>query len=199
MTVHHHKSGAVGPRSCGAADATQHVPTNGVDATLRLGSGQAPRVPTYDVGAENTHRRRTSRVPIKLLPSACPSRRGCRNQTGFMLLEVVLAVFLLSICLFALIDSLGRCVAAARSVQSYSTSEVLLANKCFEFRVERDQDILDQEGQFPDYPGYSWSRRLESTETEGLWQQTVTVYWYERGQIASDSVVEYKYLPDKQR
>ena len=133
--------------------------------------------------------------PVRRLPKMT----SCRHDAGFMLLEVVLAVFLLSICLFALIDSLGRCVAAARSVQSYSTSEVLLANKCFEFRVERDQDILDQEGQFPDYPGYSWSRRLESTDTEGLWQETVTVYWYERGQVASDSVVEYKYLPDKQR
>ena len=118
---------------------------------------------------------------------------------GFVLLEVVFAVFLLSISMFALIDSLGRCVAAARSVQSYSTSEILLANKCFEFRVERGEDILDQEGKFSDYPGYSWSRRLESTDTEGLWQQTVTVYWYERGHVASDSVVGYAYLPEKQR
>jgi len=125
--------------------------------------------------------------------------RGGRRRSGFLLLEVVLAVFILAVAMVALIDSLGRCVAAARSVQCYSTSEILLANKCFEFSVERSDDILDQDGQFTDYPGYSWSRRLESTDTEGLWKQTVTVYWYERGQVASDSVVEYKYLPDKTR
>lgn len=122
-----------------------------------------------------------------------------RGEGGFLLLEVVLAVALLAISMFAIIDSLGRCVAAAKAVQSYSVSEILLANKGFEFRAERAGDIFDQEGTFDDYPGYSWSRRLERTDTEGLWQQTLTVYWHERGNVASDSVVEYRYLPEKQQ
>jgi hypothetical protein len=122
----------------------------------------------------------------------------CRND-GFMLLEVILAVALLAISMFAIIESLSRCLAAARAVQSYSTSEILLANKSFEFRTERPTDILDQEGEFQDYPGFSWSRKLERTDNEGLWQQTITVYWYERGKLASDSVVEYRYMPDKQQ
>jgi hypothetical protein len=116
-----------------------------------------------------------------------------------MLLEVILAVTLLAISMVAIIGSLGQCLAAARAIQSYSTSEILLANKSFEFRTERPTDILDQEGEFDDYPGFSWSRKLEGTDTEGLWTQTITVYWYERGKLASDSVVEYRYLPDKQR
>lgn len=122
-----------------------------------------------------------------------------RRAGGFMLLEVILAVALLAISMFAIIESLSRCLAAARAVQSYSTSEILLANKSFEFRTERPTDILDQEGEFEDYPGFSWSRKLDRTDTDGLWTQTITVYWYERGKLASDSVVEYRYLPDKQR
>ena len=114
-----------------------------------------------------------------------------------MLLEVILAVALLAISMFAIIDSLGRCVAAAKAVQSYSISEVLLANKSFEFRAARAGDIFDQEGTFEDYPGYSWSRKLERTDTEGLWQQTISVYWQERGNTVSDSIVEYRYLPEK--
>jgi hypothetical protein len=116
-----------------------------------------------------------------------------------MLLEVILAVTLLAISMVAIIGSLSQCLAAARAVQSYSTSEILLANKSFEFRTERPTDILDQEGEFEDYRGFSWSRKLDGTDTEGLWKQTITVYWYERGKLASDSVVEYRYLPDKQR
>lgn len=127
---------------------------------------------------------------------------GCgtpqRSEGGFMLLEVILAVALLAITMFAIIDSLGRCVAAAKSVQSYSVSEILIANKSFEFRTERGGDIFDQEGTFNDYPGYSWSRRLEGTDIEGLWKQTIAVYWHERGNVVSDSVVEYRYLPEKQ-
>ena len=122
-----------------------------------------------------------------------------RRDSGFMLLEVILAVTLLAISMVAIIGSLGQCLAAARAIQSYSTSEILLANKSFEFRTERPTDILDQEGEFDDYPGFSWSRKLEGTDTEGLWTQTITVYWYERGKLASDSVIEYRYLPDKQR
>jgi hypothetical protein len=122
-----------------------------------------------------------------------------RHESGFMLLEVILAVTLLAISMVAIIASLSQCLAAARAVQSYSTSEILLANKSFEFRTERPTDILDQEGEFEDYPGFSWSRKLEGTDSEGLWKQTITVYWYERGKLASDTVVEYRYLPDKQR
>ncbi len=122
-----------------------------------------------------------------------------RRDSGFLMLEVILAMALLAISTIAITESLGRCLAAARAIQSYSTSEILLANKSFEFRTERPTDIFDQEGEFEDYPGFSWSRKLERTDTEGLWQQTITVYWYEHGQLVSDYVVEYRYLPDKQR
>ena len=116
-----------------------------------------------------------------------------------MLLEVMLAVVLVAIGLSVLLQGLGRCLAAARSVQSYAVVQNLIANKSYEFRIERPSDYLNQEGTFEDYPGYTWSRTLESTDTESLWLQTITVFWWERGKLASDSVVEYKYLPQKQQ
>jgi Tfp pilus assembly protein PilV len=122
-----------------------------------------------------------------------------RGQAGFMLLEVVFATTLVAVGLFALIDGLGRCLAAVHTVQNYTIADTLLANECCVFRVERPTDMLDQEGDFPDYPGFTWARKLEQTDTEGLWQQTITVYWYERGRLASESVVEYRYLPEKQQ
>ena len=125
-------------------------------------------------------------------------RRG-RGAGGFLLLEVLLAVAILGISLFVLIVWLGRCVAAARSVQTYSVTDILLANKSYEFRTERPTDILNQQGSFDDCPGYTWTRTFDTTDTEGLWQQVITVYWYEQGRQASASVVEYRYLPDKQR
>ena len=125
--------------------------------------------------------------------------RRNRGAGWFLLLEVLLAIFLLGLSVFVLVEGLSRCVAAARSVQNYSVSDILLANKSYEFRTERPTDILDQQGSFDDYPGYTWTRTFRNTDTEGLWQQVITVYWYERGQQASDSVVEYRYIPDKQR
>ncbi|HTS16730.1 MAG TPA: hypothetical protein VMP11_04085 [Verrucomicrobiae bacterium] len=122
-----------------------------------------------------------------------------RHEGGFLLLEVLLAVFVLAMSGFVLLEGLSRCVAGARAVENYTISDILLANKSYEFRTERPTDILDQEGTFEDYPGYTWARKFEGTDTEGLWIQTITVYWYEHGRQVSDSVVEYRYLPDKQR
>jgi Tfp pilus assembly protein PilV len=122
-----------------------------------------------------------------------------QDEAGFLLLEVLMGVFLLAVSVFVLVEGLSQCVASARSIQSYTVSDILLANKSYEFRTERPTDILDQQGAFDDFPGYSWSRKFENTDIEGLWQQTITVYWHERGNEVSDSVVEYRYLPDKER
>ena len=127
--------------------------------------------------------------------------RTRRTESGFMLLEVMLAVAFLAVALFALINALSRCLSAAQSVQNYSIAQTLLANKAYEFRVERPADDLNQEGEFTDYPNYKWSRALDSIDSEelkGVWKQTISVSWTERGQTMTDSIVEYRYLPEKQ-
>jgi type II secretion system protein I len=136
---------------------------------------------------------------MKLPRHRTPLPRRIDAVAGFILLEVLVATTILTIGLFALIDELSQCVAAARRVQNYSVAENLLANKCYEFHTDRATDYLDQESPFEDLPGWSWERKFESTDAEGLWQQTITVYWYERGKLFSDSAVEYRYLPQKPR
>jgi type II secretion system protein I len=121
-----------------------------------------------------------------------------RQQQGYMLLEVVLASMLVAIGLAVMLSSLGRCLAAARGIQNYTIAETVLANKCYDLRMDLT-NYLPQEGDCEDFPGFKWRRDFEETETEGLWKQTVTVYWNERSREVSDSVVEYRYLPEKQR
>ncbi|MCG3149251.1 MAG: hypothetical protein PCFJNLEI_02711 [Verrucomicrobiae bacterium] len=121
------------------------------------------------------------------------------RQQGFMLLEVVFAAGIVAFALVALIESLTQCIAAARTIQSYSIAQTLLANKSYEFQVEQPLDYADLNGRFEDYPGYEWERLFEGTDTEGLWRQIITVTWQSRGKPVSESIVEYRYLPDKQR
>ena len=137
--------------------------------------------------------------PLRRVLAGDPAGRPYHGQGGFMLLEVLLAAALLGIGLFAIVSSLGRCVAAARAVQNQTIAENLLANKSFEFRVERPTDDLDDSGNFDDYPTYTWARTLETTDIEGLFKQTITVYWQERGALSYDALTEYRYLPEKAR
>ena len=120
-----------------------------------------------------------------------------RRESGFMLLEVILAVLLLSIGLFAVIDGLSRCIAAAGSIQNYHIAETLLANKSYEFTSEKPDDIEAEQGDFKDYPQFKWERTFEPTEQETLWLQTITVTWIEKGKPSTDSVAQYRYLPQK--
>jgi Tfp pilus assembly protein PilV len=116
-----------------------------------------------------------------------------------MLLEVTLAAALLAIGLFVMLESLSRCVAAAGAVQNQAIASNLLANKSYEFRVERPRDFAEASGTFDDYPTFTWARTLDVTETEGLYRQTIAVYWMERGRMTYDALVEYRYLPDKEQ
>ncbi len=123
--------------------------------------------------------------------------RSLRCRSGFMLLEVILAVLLLSIGLSAVIEGLSRCIAAAASIQNYHVAETLLANKSYEFVSEKPDDVERGDGSFSDYPQFRWERTFESTEQEGLWLQTITVTWMEKGRPSTDSVAQYRYLPLK--
>ena len=40
---------------------------------------------------------------------------------------------------------------------------------------------------------------METTETEGLYRQTIAVYWSERGRLTFDALTEYRYLPTKEQ
>jgi hypothetical protein len=110
-----------------------------------------------------------------------------------------MAVVIVGLSLGVLMESLGRCLAASRSIQNYNTAQILLANKSCEFRLEHSTDTLDQNGDFPGFDGFTWSRDFTVTDTEGLWKQTITVAWQERGKPVTDTVVEYRRLPHKQK
>jgi hypothetical protein len=77
----------------------------------------------------------------------------------------------------------------------------LLSNKSYELRTEMAEDVDDLAEEFEDVPGFRWERRFEETadtQENKLWIQHLTVYWQERGREASETLTEYRYLPDKQ-
>ncbi len=97
------------------------------------------------------------------------------NRAAFTLIEVMIAMAILFIALFSILELTSRSLRQANSLRKTSVdasslaAELSLTNKLME-GVES--------GDFGDlYPGYSWSRETYLFASNGLYQVDFTVQW----------------------
>lgn len=105
------------------------------------------------------------------------------RDAGFTLLEVLLAVAISSVALFAITMSIGRCTDAAKVVSNHTTAYDLLEDKLREFANPTNFVAGVSTGDFGEtMPGFEWSREVEldDSQLEGLYRQVVTVKWGSR-------------------
>ena len=105
-------------------------------------------------------------------PVVCSRAKGATRAST--LLEVVIALFLFFMAIFAILGSVSRSLAAARSLQqkfpdiSALAAELMLTNRLEEGSME---------GDFGDvYPGYTWRRDISLMATNGLFQVDFTIH-----------------------
>jgi prepilin-type N-terminal cleavage/methylation domain-containing protein len=115
-------------------------------------------------------------------PSAClPSsaRRDTRGAPGlrrsaFTLLEVMIAIAMLFIAGFAILDLVSQNLRAARMLQQSGVSAAPLAA---ELTLTNKLEEGTAAGDFGErYPGYTWTRDLYIVGTNGLWQADFFVF-----------------------
>jgi len=106
----------------------------------------------------------------KGLPDSAVSSKG----GGFTLLEVMVAMALFFLAVFAILDLTAQSLRAARSLQvqvpdaSTLVADLWLTNQ-FEEGVEfGDFDVL--------YPGFEWRREIYERETNGLYQVDFVIH-----------------------
>ncbi len=108
------------------------------------------------------------------------SRLSCprfRRQKGFVLLELILALSVVSVSLLVLMQAFSLIAYSQTAVFRHTQAYYLLHRKMHELRKE-DRSVFSREDTFdPPFERYRWKARLEPEKGEDLRKAELTVLW----------------------
>jgi prepilin-type N-terminal cleavage/methylation domain-containing protein len=127
-------------------------------------------------------------------------KKSIASKKGLTLVEVLLALVILSVGVSSMMMAMSRCLAVVRTARNRDVARGLILRIDLENPIERvDLEELSESGTFDDLDGYSWSRYIlivDEEERPGLFLITLRVRWAERGRDAFEEITMYKYAPD---
>ena len=143
-------------------------------------------------------------VKINLRLSGCagfsnPPRSTLNAQRAFTLVEAVVALAILSIGIFVIIEATARCLAVIRVSRNYQTARSALDRYESEHPLLTNKvaDIFVQDEEWP--PGFHTQRELEAVDGEKkLYIIKTSVAWSESGQASAEKVVSFLYVPNEE-
>jgi len=116
------------------------------------------------------------------------------DQSGFTLLEVVVALAVLAVALTALLSLRNHDVALQAHARHLVTATALAKDKLEELSRVADADRIQSSGDFGEhYPGYLWKQQSQPTLAPEWVEMTVTVSWPEGAR--QEQVVLVTYVP----
>ena len=111
------------------------------------------------------------------------------GRKGFTLLEVLIAVMLLSITFVWLLKSTNQSIDMASRAKFVTTSTLLAQQRIAEAAGEKNVYSGNDEGDFgEDFPGYRYTEEIEPTPLEGYYKYTLTIRWGEKGRLETDFI-----------
>ncbi len=101
------------------------------------------------------------------------------DSRGFTLLEVMIAIGILATALVALLGLRNRDVQLQNYSRDLTQATLLAKDIVFESEGLGDAGLGFMEGDFEDYPGFSWTRNISPLELmpDFVWQVNVVVHW----------------------
>lgn len=122
------------------------------------------------------------------------------SKTGMTLIEVLIALIILSVGVSSMMVAMSRCLAVVRTARNRDVSRSLLRQVDLENPIDRKtiEETLES-GDFEDREAFTWSREIimvDDEERPGLFLVTTRVQWSERGREAFEEIIAYKYAPD---
>jgi len=111
---------------------------------------------------------------------------------GFLLLEVLVAVVVLSLGIVFVLNGFSSCLNAAGTSRDFIIASNLIEQKIFEYDVKPPDEIADKSGDFGrEYKGYSWELDTEELDELELAEAAFKVIWQTGRRKSSFDVVTY--------
>ena len=125
--------------------------------------------------------------------------RPRRSGAAFTLVEAALALAILSIGLFVLIECTAKCLAVIRTSRNYQTARMVLQQGELEHPLVWTNDAEQNAVASASYPNdYTFSRTLTPLDgEESLYVVETRVAWSEAGRASFEEVVSVLYSPPK--
>jgi hypothetical protein len=133
---------------------------------------------------------------MNLLANAVRPRPPRHRADGFSLLEVMIALFIFFLAVFAILDSMSQGLRAARGLQvnlpdiGPLMADLMLTNKLEEGVVEGDFGDL--------YPDFTWTRDSYQVATNGLFQLDITIRGFSQNRPFESTTSLLLWRPDSQ-
>lgn len=122
-----------------------------------------------------------------------PRLRERMKRKAFTLVEVILAVAILSVGFTVLLTGVSRCLAVMKIARNYQTAQWTLGMGQLDYPFIVTDDVEDLEVEPFTYPnGFTYSREVEDDEDEdGLFVIRTRVSWSDRGRETYEEIVRY--------
>ncbi len=128
-----------------------------------------------------------------------PFHRSAADNNGFTLVEIVVALAILSLALPTLLRSFTEGAKGQALAENRTTALYLLKFRMAAIELEGYPDIGEEDGEFGENSRFRWHSEVqdvESEEIEGMRLVTVTVTWQDGGKERLISASTY--LADRQ-
>ncbi|MFL2860483.1 MAG: prepilin-type N-terminal cleavage/methylation domain-containing protein [Pontiellaceae bacterium] len=132
---------------------------------------------------------------MKISPLIKKKRTCC----GLTLVEVLLALVILSIGVSSMMIAMSQALSVVRTARNREIAQNLLRRIDLDFPIEKiDFEERIESGEFDDPEGYYWTREIlliDEEERPGLFLTRTRIEWSERGRDAFEEVQLYTYAP----
>ncbi|KAF0158505.1 MAG: hypothetical protein FD159_1122 [Syntrophaceae bacterium] len=99
------------------------------------------------------------------------------KQTGFTLLEVMIAMAILAIALVAVFQLQSQSISMSSESRFMTTASLLAQSKMADIEAGKSLGNLSQKGDFaPDHPEYAWTIQVTDTQIAKLKRIEVNVF-----------------------